>query len=94
MAAVATVAIGAGAPPRDMDRVRIATKEKATVLRDVIEGLPDGWDSIVFQDHERRTRTARAGPPRPAPAGRDRRPVPAGLLVEGDAAPTRKRTRG
>lgn len=51
MTAAANVAIGAGDRPRDMDRVRQAAKE-AGVL-DLIEGLPHGWDSIVFKGYER-----------------------------------------
>ncbi|MFD7921306.1 ATP-binding cassette domain-containing protein [Streptomyces sp. NPDC059740] len=51
MTAAANVAIGAGDRPRDMDRVRTATAE-AGVL-DLIEGLPHGWDSIVFKGYER-----------------------------------------
>ncbi|GAA2770968.1 hypothetical protein GCM10010521_55550 [Streptomyces rameus] len=51
MTAAANVAIGAGDRPRDMDRVRRSAKE-AGVL-DLIEGLPHGWDSIVFKGYER-----------------------------------------
>ncbi|MCP9985397.1 ABC transporter ATP-binding protein/permease [Streptomyces sudanensis] len=51
MTAAANVAIGAGDRPRDMDRVRRAAGE-ADVL-DLIEGLPHGWDSIVFKGFER-----------------------------------------
>ncbi|WVS76677.1 ABC transporter ATP-binding protein [Streptomyces sp. SS162] len=51
MTAAANVAIGIGDRPRDMDRVRQAAKE-AGVL-DLIEGLPHGWDSIVFKGYER-----------------------------------------
>ncbi|MET9443539.1 ABC transporter ATP-binding protein [Streptomyces sp. NPDC006610] len=51
MTAAANVAIGAGDRPRDMDRARQAAKE-AGVL-DLIEGLPHGWDSIVFKGYER-----------------------------------------
>ncbi|MEV6119419.1 ABC transporter ATP-binding protein [Streptomyces sp. NPDC052077] len=51
MTAAANVAIGAGDRPRDMDRVRTAA-EDAGVL-DLIEGLPHGWDSIVFKGYER-----------------------------------------
>ncbi|MFE9137959.1 ATP-binding cassette domain-containing protein [Streptomyces sp. NPDC007355] len=51
MTAAANVAIGAGDRPRDMDRVRQAAKE-AGVL-DLIEGLPHGWNSIVFKGYER-----------------------------------------
>ncbi|MEW2290739.1 ABC transporter ATP-binding protein [Streptomyces sp. NPDC047841] len=51
MTAAANVAIGAGDRPRDMDRVRQAAEE-AGVL-DLVEGLPHGWDSIVFKGYER-----------------------------------------
>jgi ATP-binding cassette subfamily B protein len=51
MTAAANVVIGAGDRPRDMDRARQAAKE-AGVL-DLIEGLPHGWDSIVFKGYER-----------------------------------------
>ncbi|MFE5592934.1 ATP-binding cassette domain-containing protein [Streptomyces sp. NPDC056549] len=51
MTAAANVAIGVGDRPRDMDRVCEAAKE-AGVL-DLIEGLPHGWDSIVFKGYER-----------------------------------------
>ncbi|MFG2331719.1 ABC transporter ATP-binding protein [Streptomyces sp. NPDC048604] len=51
MTAAANVAIGAGDRPRDMDRVRKAARD-ADVL-DLIEGLPHGWDSIVFKGFER-----------------------------------------
>lgn len=51
MTAAANVAIGAGDRPRDMDRVRRAARE-AGVL-DLVEGLPHGWDSIVFKGYER-----------------------------------------
>ncbi|MCF4136906.1 ABC transporter ATP-binding protein/permease [Streptomyces sp. Tue 6430] len=51
MTAAANVAIGAGDRPRDMDRVREAAGD-AGVL-DLIEGLPHGWDSIVFKGYER-----------------------------------------
>nr|WP_086825118.1 ABC transporter ATP-binding protein [Streptomyces sp. NRRL B-24572] len=51
MTAAANVAIGIGDRPRDMDRVRQAAKE-AGVLN-LIEGLPHGWDSIVFKGYER-----------------------------------------
>ncbi|MFI0232676.1 ABC transporter ATP-binding protein [Streptomyces sp. NPDC017086] len=51
MTAAANVAIGVGDRPRDMDRVREAA-EDASVL-DLIEGLPHGWDSIVFKGYER-----------------------------------------
>lgn len=51
MTAAANVAIGAGDRPRDMARVRKAARD-AGVL-DLIEGLPHGWDSIVFKGYER-----------------------------------------
>ncbi|MFE8941086.1 ATP-binding cassette domain-containing protein [Streptomyces sp. NPDC007872] len=51
MTAAANVAIGAGDRPRDMDRVRRSAKE--TGVLDLIEGLPHGWDSIVFKGYER-----------------------------------------
>lgn len=51
MTAAANVAIGAGDRPRDMDAVRRAA-EAAGVL-DLVEGLPHGWDSIVFKGYER-----------------------------------------
>ncbi|MFZ4300277.1 ATP-binding cassette domain-containing protein [Streptomyces cinereoruber] len=51
MTAAANVAIGAGDRPRDMDRVRTAAGD-AGVL-DLVEGLPHGWDSIVFKGYER-----------------------------------------
>ncbi|WP_177204294.1 MULTISPECIES: ATP-binding cassette domain-containing protein [unclassified Streptomyces] len=51
MTAAANVAIGAGDRPRDMDRVRKAAGE-AGVL-ELVEGLPHGWDSIVFKGYER-----------------------------------------
>ncbi|MFB7026570.1 MULTISPECIES: ATP-binding cassette domain-containing protein [unclassified Streptomyces] len=51
MTAAANVAIGIGDRPRDMDRVRKAAGE-ADVLK-LVEGLPHGWDSIVFKGYER-----------------------------------------
>ncbi|MDT0462247.1 ABC transporter ATP-binding protein [Streptomyces gibsoniae] len=51
MTAAANVAIGAGDRPRDMDRVRTAAQD-ANVLT-LVEGLPHGWDSIVFKGYER-----------------------------------------
>ncbi|MFD7899004.1 ATP-binding cassette domain-containing protein [Streptomyces sp. NPDC059743] len=51
MTAAANVAIGAGDRPRDMDRVRNAA-QAADVLT-LIDGLPNGWDSIVFKGYER-----------------------------------------
>ncbi|MYR58521.1 ATP-binding cassette domain-containing protein, partial [Streptomyces sp. SID625] len=51
MTAAANVAIGAGDRARDMDRVRRAAGE-ADVLK-LVEGLPHGWDSIVFKGYER-----------------------------------------
>ncbi|MCS0637442.1 ABC transporter ATP-binding protein/permease [Streptomyces sp. LP05-1] len=51
MTAAANVAIGAGDRARDMDRVRDAARG-ARVLS-LVEGLPHGWDSIVFKGYER-----------------------------------------
>lgn len=51
MTAAANVAIGAGDRPRDMRRVRDAAH--ASDVLDLIEGLPHGWDSIVFKGYER-----------------------------------------
>nr|WP_234326174.1 ABC transporter ATP-binding protein [Streptomyces sp. NRRL S-337] len=51
MTAAANVAIGAGDRAREMDRVRTAAGD-AGVL-DLVEGLPHGWDSIVFKGYER-----------------------------------------
>ncbi len=51
MTAAANVAIGAGDRPRDMDRVRDAAR--ASDVLTLIEGLPHGWDSIVFKGYER-----------------------------------------
>ncbi|MGW4135274.1 ABC transporter ATP-binding protein [Streptomyces mirabilis] len=51
MTAAANVAIGAGNRLRDMDRVKDAARA-ANVLT-LIEGLPHGWDSIVFKGYER-----------------------------------------
>ncbi len=51
MTAATNVAIGAGDRPRDMGRVREAARQ-AGVL-DLVEGLPHGWDSIVFKGYER-----------------------------------------
>ncbi|MEU5634121.1 ABC transporter ATP-binding protein [Streptomyces rishiriensis] len=51
MTAAANVAMSAGDRPRDMDRVRQAADE-ADVL-ELVEGLPNGWDSIVFKGYER-----------------------------------------
>ncbi|MET9694952.1 ATP-binding cassette domain-containing protein [Streptomyces sp. NPDC006514] len=51
MTAAANVAVGAGDRPRDMDRVPKAAGE-AGVL-ELVEGLPHGWDSIVFKGYER-----------------------------------------
>ncbi|MCZ7434743.1 ATP-binding cassette domain-containing protein [Streptomyces sp. WMMC1477] len=51
MTAAANVAIGAGDRPRDMDRMRGAAGESGVL--DLIEGLPHGWDSIVFKGYER-----------------------------------------
>ncbi|APE24519.1 ABC transporter ATP-binding protein [Streptomyces venezuelae ATCC 10712] len=57
MTAAANVAIGAGDRPRDMDRVRKAAGE-ASVLK-LVEGLPHGWDSIVFKGYERGVQLSR-----------------------------------
>ncbi|WP_320773702.1 ABC transporter ATP-binding protein [Streptomyces sp. CRN 30] len=51
MTAAANIAIGAGDRPRDMDRVRAAAEDAG--VRDLVEGLPHGWDSIVFKGYER-----------------------------------------
>ncbi|MFJ9821909.1 ABC transporter ATP-binding protein [Streptomyces sp. NPDC101151] len=51
MTAAANVAIGAGDRVRDMDRVKDAARA-ANVLS-LVEGLPHGWDSIVFKGYER-----------------------------------------
>jgi ATP-binding cassette subfamily B protein len=51
MTAAANVAIGAGDRPRDMGAVRRAAE--AAGVRDLIEALPHGWDSIVFKGYER-----------------------------------------
>ncbi|MGW7666647.1 ABC transporter ATP-binding protein [Streptomyces sp. NPDC054775] len=51
MTAAANVAIGAGDRPRDMGRVREAAAD-ANVLT-LVEGLPHGWNSIVFKGYER-----------------------------------------
>jgi ATP-binding cassette subfamily B protein len=51
MTAAANVAIGAGDRPRDMDRIRRSAKE--TGVLELIDGLPHGWDSIVFKGYER-----------------------------------------
>jgi ATP-binding cassette subfamily B protein len=51
MTAAANVAIGAGDRPRDMDAVQAAAE--AAGVRDLVEGLPHGWDSIVFKGYER-----------------------------------------
>ncbi|MGW0538294.1 ABC transporter ATP-binding protein [Streptomyces sp. NPDC003032] len=51
MTAAANVAIGAGDRPRDMDAVRRAAREAG--ILELIEGLPHGWDSIVFKGYER-----------------------------------------
>ncbi|MCX5409696.1 ABC transporter ATP-binding protein/permease [Streptomyces sp. NBC_00335] len=51
MTAAANVAIGAGDRPRDMGAVRGAARD-AGVL-DLIESLPNSWDSIVFKGYER-----------------------------------------
>lgn len=51
MTAATNVAIGLGDRPRDMDRVTEAAQ--AADVRDLVEGLPHGWDSIVFKGYER-----------------------------------------
>ncbi|MFF9769123.1 ABC transporter ATP-binding protein [Streptomyces sp. NPDC014636] len=51
MTAATNVAIGAGDRPRDMGRVREAAREAD--VHDLVEGLPHGWDSIVFKGYER-----------------------------------------
>ncbi|MER5549858.1 ABC transporter ATP-binding protein, partial [Streptomyces sp. NPDC002589] len=51
MTAAANVAIGAGDRPRNMNRVREAAQ--AADVFDLVEGLPHGWDSIVFKGYER-----------------------------------------
>jgi ATP-binding cassette subfamily B protein len=51
MTAAANVAIGVGDRPRDMAAVRAAAE--AAGVRDVIETLPHGWNSIVFKGYER-----------------------------------------
>ncbi|BBB02017.1 putative ABC transporter ATP-binding protein [Actinacidiphila reveromycinica] len=51
MTAAANVAIGAGDRPRDMSAVRQAAETAG--VRDLIEALPHGWDSIVFKGYER-----------------------------------------
>ncbi|MCZ0983087.1 ABC transporter ATP-binding protein [Streptomyces diastatochromogenes] len=51
MTAAANVAIGAGDRPRDMVRVREAADEAGVLA--LVEGLPHGWDSIVFKGYER-----------------------------------------
>ncbi|MEU4965556.1 MULTISPECIES: ABC transporter ATP-binding protein [Streptomyces] len=51
MTAAANIAIGAGDRPRDMARVKEAAR--AADVDGLIEGLPHGWDSIVFKGYER-----------------------------------------
>ncbi|MBO8195709.1 ABC transporter ATP-binding protein [Streptomyces oryzae] len=51
MTAAANIAIGAGDRPRDMARVEEAAR--AADVHELIEGLPHGWDSIVFKGYER-----------------------------------------
>lgn len=51
MTAATNVAIGAGDRPRDMDQVKEAAH--AADVHDLIEGLPHGYDSIVFKGYER-----------------------------------------
>jgi ATP-binding cassette subfamily B protein len=51
MTAAANVAIGAGDRARDMGRVKEAAD--AADVRTLVEGLPHGWNSIVFKGYER-----------------------------------------
>ncbi|NSC25686.1 ABC transporter ATP-binding protein [Streptomyces albus subsp. chlorinus] len=51
MTAAANIAIGAGDRPRDMAEVKAAAR--AADVADLIEGLDQGWDSIVFKGYER-----------------------------------------
>ncbi|MGP3985881.1 ATP-binding cassette domain-containing protein [Streptomyces sp. 3N207] len=51
MTAAANIAIGAGDRPRDMAGVKEAAR--AADVDDLIEGLPHGWNSIVFKGYER-----------------------------------------
>ncbi|MGI5347941.1 ATP-binding cassette domain-containing protein [Streptomyces sp. CA-250714] len=51
MTAAANIAIGAGDRPRDMARVKDAAR--AADVDALVEGLPYGWDSIVFKGYER-----------------------------------------
>lgn len=51
MTAAANIAIGAGDRPRDEVRVREAAR--GADVDELIEGLPHGWDSIVFKGYER-----------------------------------------
>ncbi|WP_225821801.1 ABC transporter ATP-binding protein [Streptomyces naphthomycinicus] len=51
MTAATNVAIGVGDRPRDMGRVSEAAR--AAGVYDLVQGLPHGWDSIVFKGYER-----------------------------------------
>ncbi|MFF7555961.1 ABC transporter ATP-binding protein [Streptomyces olivaceus] len=51
MTAATNIAIGAGDRPRDMTRVEEAAQ--AADIRKLVEGLPHGWDSIVFKGYDR-----------------------------------------
>ncbi|MFF3958986.1 ATP-binding cassette domain-containing protein [Streptomyces sp. NPDC001890] len=51
MTAATNVAIGIGDQPRDMDRVKEAAR--AADVKDLVEELPHGWDSIAFKGYER-----------------------------------------
>lgn len=51
MTAAANIAIGAGDRPRDMAHVKEAAR--AADVDELIEGLPHGWDSMVFKGYER-----------------------------------------
>ncbi|WP_423835631.1 ATP-binding cassette domain-containing protein [Streptomyces tubbatahanensis] len=51
MTAAANIAVGAGDRPRDAARLKEAAR--AADVDELIEGLPHGWDSIVFKGYER-----------------------------------------
>ncbi|WP_369201574.1 ATP-binding cassette domain-containing protein [Streptomyces sp. PU-14G] len=51
MTAAANIAVGAGDRPRDAARLEEAAR--AADVDELIEGLPHGWDSIVFKGYER-----------------------------------------
>ncbi|GHE73926.1 hypothetical protein GCM10018771_64890 [Streptomyces cellulosae] len=51
MTAATNITIGAGDRPRDMTRVEEAAQ--AADIRKLVEGLPHGWDSIVFKGYDR-----------------------------------------